>query len=126
MANPSRRVVVLDGDGAALMRLGALSMIGYHRPGNLTHILLDNEIHESTGGQATLSRTTDLSRVASACGYARVVRAFTADAVAEEIRNPGRVLTFIHVKMRPGYERTFQARDIATAGCGSISCLVFR
>jgi phosphonopyruvate decarboxylase len=106
MANPSRRVVVLDGDGAALMRLGAFSMIGRHRPGNLTHIVLDNEIHESTGGQATLSRTTDLSTVAWACGYARVVRAFTADAVAYEIRNPGRVLTFIHVKVRAGYEQS--------------------
>src|SRR5262249_43067797 len=75
LAQPRRRVIVLDGDGAALMRLSALATIGYERPANLVHILLDNEIHESTGGQATVSHSVDLAAVARACGYPRVVRA---------------------------------------------------
>ena len=74
-AKPDRRVIVLDGDGAALMRLGALATLGYERPTNLVHVLLDNEVHESTGAQSTVSHSVDLAQVARACGYPRVVRA---------------------------------------------------
>ncbi len=68
--NTHRRVVVLDGDGAALMKLGALATIGAQAPGNLIHILLDNGVHDSTGGQATVSASVDFAGVALACGYA--------------------------------------------------------
>jgi phosphonopyruvate decarboxylase len=104
LTNSARHVIVLDGDGAALMRLSALAMIGSQQPTNLTHIMLDNEIHESTGGQATLSNTTDLSAVAWACGYPRIVRANSADEVAQEVGTQSGELTFIHVKLRPGFE----------------------
>ena len=67
-----RRTVVLDGDGAALMRLGALATIGSEQPANLLHIMLDNGVHDSTGGQPTATDVTDLAAVAEACGYARV------------------------------------------------------
>ena len=53
--NTQRPVLVLDGDGAALMMLGAMATIGAHAPGNLIHVLLDNGVHDSTGGQATVS-----------------------------------------------------------------------
>ena len=53
LSQPDRRVYVLDGDGALLMRMGTLATIGYQRPENLVHILLDNHCHESTGGQST-------------------------------------------------------------------------
>ncbi|MGA5304051.1 phosphonopyruvate decarboxylase [Nucisporomicrobium flavum] len=66
---PERQVVVLDGDGAALMRLEALAGIGGHSPENLLHIVLDNEAYESTGGQPTMSPVIDLPGVARACGY---------------------------------------------------------
>ena len=56
---------MLDGDGAALMRLGALATLGYERPPNLLHVLLDNGLHESTGGQATVSRSVDFPAIAS-------------------------------------------------------------
>lgn len=104
LANSRRQIIILDGDGAALMRLGALATIGFQRPRNLTHILLDNESHESTGGQATVSNVTDLAAVAWACGYPRVVRAPSAAAVAQEVRAAAGELTFIHVKVRAGYE----------------------
>ncbi|MGI9309498.1 MAG: phosphonopyruvate decarboxylase, partial [Gammaproteobacteria bacterium] len=54
IARPDKRVIVLDGDGAMLMRLGVLCTLGYEQPDNLVHILLDNGLHESTGGQATV------------------------------------------------------------------------
>lgn len=67
-----RTVVVIDGDGAALMRLGTFATIGAHAPANLVHVLLDNQVHDSTGGQRTLSTQVDWPAIAAACGYARV------------------------------------------------------
>jgi phosphonopyruvate decarboxylase len=69
-----RATVVLDGDGAAVMRLGALSAIGAEYPTGFTHVLLDNGCHASTGGQRTAARKTDFSAVAAACGYASIYR----------------------------------------------------
>lgn len=71
--NVRRPVVVLDGDGAALMKLGNLATIGAQAPDNLVHVVLDNGVHDSTGGQATVSATVDFAAVAVACGYARAV-----------------------------------------------------
>lgn len=64
-----RRVVILDGDGAALMRLEALASIGRIRPPNLCHLVLDNAAYDSTGAQLTGSPEIDFSAVALACGY---------------------------------------------------------
>src|SRR5262245_64161132 len=102
LAQPRRRVVVLDGDGAALMRLGAMATIGERSPPNLVHLLLDNERHESTGGQATASRSADLAAVAAACGYPRVARAATLDDCTRALAEGGNELSFIHVKTGPG------------------------
>jgi phosphonopyruvate decarboxylase len=99
---PNRRVIVLDGDGAALMRLGALATIGYERPPNLLHVVLDNEAHDSTGGQSTVSHSIDLALIAHACGYSRVLRAATAREVGAVVQEGRPGLTFVHVKTRPG------------------------
>ncbi len=60
----------VDGDGAALMRMGVFATLGAYGPANLTHVLLDNGAHDSTGGQATVSRNVSFAGVAAACGYA--------------------------------------------------------
>jgi len=65
----NKRVVILDGDGAALMKMGNLATIGSIRPERLIHIVLDNQCHESTGGQRTASAVTALDKVAKSCGY---------------------------------------------------------
>lgn len=69
LARPDLQVVVLDGDGAALMRMGNLATVGTYGKGNLVHVLLDNEAHDSTGAQATVSGNLSFAQVASACGY---------------------------------------------------------
>jgi phosphonopyruvate decarboxylase len=103
IARPQRRVVVLDGDGAMLMRMGALGTIGYERPENLVHVVLDNESYESTGGQSTVSHATDLAMVAHACGYPRVLRATSAREVSAALAHDApRELTFVHVKIASG------------------------
>ena len=70
LARPDRKVIALDGDGAALMRMGAFATVGAYGPPNLLHLLLDNGMHESTGGQATVSPRVSFADVAAACGYA--------------------------------------------------------
>ncbi|MBC8373128.1 MAG: phosphonopyruvate decarboxylase [Planctomycetes bacterium] len=69
VSKPGRKVVVLDGDGALLMKMGALATIGHYRPENLIHIVLDNGCYDSTGGQATVMNTVQIDEVADNCGY---------------------------------------------------------
>jgi phosphonopyruvate decarboxylase len=70
LARRDIRVIALDGDGAALMRLGAFTTAGVYGPPNLWHLLLDNGMHDSTGGQATVSPRVSFAEMAAACGYA--------------------------------------------------------
>ena len=70
LARPDIRVIALDGDGAALMRLGAFATAGAYGPPNLWHLLLDNGVHDSTGAQATVSPRISFAMMAAACGYA--------------------------------------------------------
>ena len=108
MTRPQRRVVVLDGDGAALMKLGALATIGAQRPANLLHVLLDNGVHDSTGGQSTVSASVDFAAVALACGYAA---AWSVDDAAGfdqamraalEVEGPA----LVHARISPGSLKT--------------------
>ncbi|MDP7270074.1 MAG: phosphonopyruvate decarboxylase [Gammaproteobacteria bacterium] len=111
LMQPSRRVIVLDGDGAALMRLGAQSTVGYEHPPNLCHVLLDNGIHESTGGQATVARSVNFCAIAAASGYATVSSTGDPDGVANIIQNfegPA----FIHAPIRPGISDELPRPDI--------------
>lgn len=101
-AQPRRRVIVLDGDGALLMRLGALTTIGYERPNNLLHIVLDNEVHESTGGQSTVSHSVDFCAIAAASGYPTTVRIESPEALEEFIAAMDTGLRFAHIKIRTG------------------------
>ncbi len=69
LQQPERRVWCLDGDGALLMHLGAMALIGASAPANLIHIVLNNEAHESVGGMPTVAGKLDLPAIARACGY---------------------------------------------------------
>lgn len=70
LARPDIKVVIIDGDGAALMRMGNFATIGSYAGDNLIHLLLDNQSHESTGAQATVSSNVRFADIADACGYA--------------------------------------------------------
>lgn len=70
LARPDLHVVIIDGDGAALMRMGNFATIGSYGGDNLTHLLLDNEAHDSTGAQATVTRNVRFADIAAACRYA--------------------------------------------------------
>ena len=102
--NTTRNVVVLDGDGAALMKLGNFATIGAYRPANLLHIVLDNGVHDSTGGQATVSATVDFAGVALACGYGFAASCRTAAgfAAAFGLAAGGDGPALVHVRIAPG------------------------
>jgi len=69
LAQPDKTVIVVDGDGSVLMDMGTLAQVADLKPRNLFHVVLDNESYESTGNQPSISRNTDLARVAKAAGY---------------------------------------------------------
>ena len=67
---PERKMVVFDGDAAAVMHMGSMATNGRYRPDNLIHIVLNNGVNESVGGQRSSGQIIDLTSVARACGYA--------------------------------------------------------
>jgi len=101
---PNRRVVVLDGDGAAIMHMGSLSTAGHYAPSNLVHIVLDNEAYGSTGNQPSTSSTSQLDRIALACGYRQVHRCVTPGeltaALASVEHLPGPTCILVKVNRR--------------------------
>lgn len=103
-ALPEKSVTVIDGDGAALMKLGTLATIGYYQPKNLLHIILDNERHDSTGGQQTVSSTVRFAEVAAAVNYRNAAFAEERVSIAESVKKllmlPGPSL--LHIKIKPG------------------------
>jgi phosphonopyruvate decarboxylase len=103
-ALPQQPVVVIDGDGAALMKLGSLATIGYYQPKNLLHILLDNESHDSTGGQRTVSGLVRFAEVAAAANYRNAWSLDARDDVAaavKELRGKDGP-SLLHIKIRSG------------------------
>lgn len=100
--NTDKRVFVLDGDGAALMKLGALATVGAYAPANLVHILLDNGVHDSTGGQATVSRSVDFAAIALACGYAYAASCDDLPGFSRALAGTGRGPALIHLRIAPG------------------------
>lgn len=69
MGKPDKQVVCIDGDGSALMHLGALPVTGSVAPHNLVHVLLNNAAHESVGGQPTVANQIDFKSLSLASGY---------------------------------------------------------
>lgn len=70
-AQPGRKVYCLDGDGASIMQMGNMAIVGQSGCGNLTHIVFNNAAHDSVGGQPTVGGAVDLPSIAAACGYNR-------------------------------------------------------
>ena len=73
LQKPNRRVIVFDGDGALLMHMGGMAIIGDYNPKNLVHIVFNNGAHDSVGGQPTVGQKIDVEAVAKAVGYADAI-----------------------------------------------------
>lgn len=100
----SAPVIVLDGDGAALMRLGNFATIAMQRPPRFLHVLFNNGSYESTGGQFSAGRFVSFCGVAHACGYSQAVRTCNEARIDELIRNvnmgPGSSPTLVEIPVR--------------------------
>ena len=103
LARPDLKVTVVDGDGAALMRMGNFATLGAYGGDNLFHIVLDNEVHDSTGAQATVSAGVSFAGIAKACGYGCAWEGNQIEVIDElfsikDISGP----RFAQIKTKPG------------------------
>jgi len=101
LALPDRKVVVVDGDGAALMRMGNMATLGAYGPVNLYHLLLDNGVHDSTGGQATVSSGVDFPAIAHACGYRHSSGSVEKESISQFLANSNGPV-FLHSRILKG------------------------
>ena len=83
---PERRIWCLDGDGASLMHLGALPVIGQRSPSNLIHVVINNGAHETVGGMPVCSGAMDIASLASAAGYPVVLSAGSEKDLPDVLR----------------------------------------
>jgi len=101
LVRPDKKIIVIDGDGAVLMRMGNLATVGAYAGENFYHLVLDNHVHESTGGQATVSSAIDFQAVALACGFPSV---FSTSSNRREITGflQAKAPAFLHIETSQG------------------------
>lgn len=116
LARPDLHIVIVDGDGAALMRMGNFATIGSYADSNLTHILLDNEAHDSTGAQATVTGNVRFAEIAAACGYGASYDGNDIQMLDELFSLKGiNGPRFAHLKIRTGTMENLPRPDIIPA-----------
>ena len=104
MAQPARPVYCFDGDGAALMHMGSMAITGQSKAKNLIHLVFNNGVHGSVGGQPTVGFNIDMPQIATACGYVTAKRVTTKEDLQKSIISSKLTdgVTFIEVRVRPG------------------------
>ena len=107
LEKPERNVYCFDGDGALIMHMGALSVIGQLEPKNFKHIIFNNFAHDSVGGQPTATSKIDIASIAKANGYARAFSAETKNEIVNSIKKissmDGPVL--LEIKVNKGHRK---------------------
>jgi len=106
IAQPERPVVVVEGDGALMMHMGALVTVGAVAPGNLTVLLIQNGVHAASGGQALTNANLDLAALARSAGIARAQNVATPEAFVSAMGAPadGAGARFLVLSTRPDAE----------------------
>ena len=110
-----KRIVCLDGDGAVIMQMGSLPLIGTSRPNNLLHIVLNNGAHDSVGGQKTAALEIDLSVIAKGSGYQNIISVENEKDLIQGLSKIDSLLgpIFFEVKVKKGF-RSEIGRPIKT------------
>lgn len=85
LQKPNKRVWCIDGDGACLMHMGAMAIVGANAPHNLIHIVINNSAHETVGGMPTVAGEIQLTEIAKACGYKSSVKVTSFDELDVEL-----------------------------------------
>jgi phosphonopyruvate decarboxylase len=101
LTQTNKDIVVIDGDGSLLMRMGSLATNGYYNPPNMIHILLDNHVHESTGGQSTVSSNISFVNIAASCGYKNSLEVLSLEQLEASLKEwkQSKGLTFLYMKI---------------------------
>ena len=96
---PNKKIWCVDGDGAVLMHMGAMAVIGANKPSNMIHVLINNCAHETVGGMPTVAGCIDFVGIAKACGYPKAVRVESFDELDKELETAknSKELSFIEV-----------------------------
>ena len=105
IGKPDARVVCIDGDGAALMHMGSLAITGTNKDANILHVLLNNGVHDSVGGQPTVGFEASFTDVARACGYPVVEGPLVDETEITEAVERLAAMTgprFLEVRVKPG------------------------
>lgn len=97
---PNTKVWCVDGDGAALMHMGAMPVLGANAPKNMVHVLINNGAHETVGGMPTVAANIDWDVIAKACGYAYAISVDSFDKLDTELKaaKTREALSLIEVK----------------------------
>ncbi len=104
LSKPKKNVYCLDGDGALLMHLGGLAIIGTQKVENFKHIVINNGAHDSVGGQSTVGLDIDIPSIAKSCGYKKTFTVSTFEdlkaylKILVEAKGP----VLLEVKVRKG------------------------
>ena len=101
---PEQKIWCVDGDGAVLMHMGAMAVLGAAHPDNLVHIVINNGAHETVGGMPTAAARIDLPAIAKACGYSYAVCVDTFERLDQELQDAKKrnALSLIEVKCSIG------------------------
>lgn len=101
---PNRKIWCIDGDGALLMHMGAMAVIGSNKPKNLVHIVINNSSHETVGGMPTVAEDINIVEIAKACGYPDAVCVDSFDDLDRVLKDAKKSenLSFIEVKCAVG------------------------
>lgn len=82
---PDQRIWCVDGDGAVLMHMGAMAVLGANKPKNLIHVIINNGAHETVGGMPTVAGSIDFVGIAKACGYPYAISVDTFESLDKEL-----------------------------------------
>ena len=101
---PDTKIWCIDGDGAVLMHMGSIAVLGANKPENIVHIVINNSAHETVGGMPTVAGSIDLVAIAKACGYPNAVCVDDFDDLDSELEKAKakNELSFIEVKCSIG------------------------
>jgi len=104
ISRPSLKIICIDGDGSLIMHMGGLSTIGKIKPKNFYHILINNEVHESVGGQGTASKNIDMQSLAKANGYENLFFAEDTNSLKSQFNDliSHNGPSFLEIKVKPG------------------------
>ncbi len=101
---PNRKIWIIDGDGAVLMHMGSMALLGANAPKNVVHVVINNGAHETVGGMPTVAEKIDLCKIADGCGYPSTASVNSFEALDEvlQVAKKADHLSFIEVKCSIG------------------------